>query len=74
MMDDDGKIALVAFSCMLALAFASALRGYQINPVALGAPAYMYMVRMILGVKCPIINCSLVIVGVSALVYVFYLM
>ncbi|OYT53381.1 MAG: hypothetical protein B6U72_05960 [Candidatus Altiarchaeales archaeon ex4484_2] len=71
-MDDDGKVALVTLFCMLFLAFTSAFKGYGINPIALGAPAYMFLLRLILDIRCPVLNSSLIIAAVTAAVYVSY--
>ncbi|MEA1924936.1 MAG: hypothetical protein U9M95_03610 [Candidatus Altiarchaeota archaeon] len=73
-MDDDGKIALVTLFCMLFLAFASAFKGFGINPIALGAPAYMFLLRLILGFRCPALNSFLILVAVTAVVYVSYVL
>ncbi len=71
-MDDDRKIALVTLFCMLFLGLASAFRGFCVNPIALGAPAYMFLLRLILGFRCPLLNSSLISVAVTATVYVVY--
>jgi len=73
-MDDDAKIAYVTLFCMFVLALAAAFKGGFVNPVAVAAPAYMFLLRIILGATCPVFNCSLVITAVSMLALVFYIL
>jgi len=73
---NETKIALVTGICLFSLAIISAARGIHLNPVMQAAPAYFFIIHIILrnqlGMACRM--CPWTIVAVTLLVVALFLL
>ncbi len=71
-MRDEAKVGVVTLVCMFILAFTAAYKGTFVNPIALAAPGYMFIIKIIVGSKCSVIQCSLIMIAVTMLALTWY--
>jgi len=72
---DETKVAIVTGICLFTLAIISTARGIHLNPVTQAAPAYFFILHIIIknqsGITCRM--CPFVIIGVTLTVIGLFL-